>query len=151
MNVSEIRLDLSSRFSGTNQEYLDGRYGVRLLLRNREFPVYTDCFRYIFGHDDQLLEKVTVTISTGKSTDTPQPFDLAIYGYLTKIRDIQHVGIVTPNLNVISKWGMLGNVFEHPPDHVYYTYGPIEYFRVDMEKISGYCHPSLVKLLEERK
>jgi hypothetical protein len=78
--------------------------------------------------------------------DKPEPLLLAVYGSSQSFGSITHVGIVSPDLTVISKWGSTP-VFEHSPERVPITYGSVEYFRVDINQICKFCHPSLIKFL----
>ncbi|MFA5024981.1 MAG: hypothetical protein WC503_00540 [Candidatus Shapirobacteria bacterium] len=155
MNVSEIRLDISQRFSGIDQEYADGKYGIKMLLRRTDIPtveglpLILNCFTYVFGQNRGLISRLTEIVLSSKKIDEALPFSLATYGSSSNMYDLEHVGIVTPDLTVISKWGT-GHVFEHPPEHISAAYGPVKFYRVDMEKIYGYCHSSLITFLNKR-
>lgn len=120
------------------------------MLDAGNFEILTDCFIYIFGEYKPIWEigkRVMENISPKNKISQPQPLTLAVYGSANSFEEIRHVGIFSPNLTVISKWG-LSPVFEHPLEHVPEVYGQrAEYFRVDINKIAGLCHPSLIKFL----
>lgn len=150
MDIKEIRKDITKIAYSENIHHLDGKYGIKMLLDADKFTILTDCFIYIFGEYKPVWEigkRVMENILQENKISQPEPLALAVYGSSDSFNKIKHVGIFNQNLAVVSKWS-LSPVFEHPLESVLEVYGQqFEYFRIDINKIAGLCHPSLLKFL----
>lgn len=147
--IAHIRSTISKIAEDGKFYLLDGSYGIKLLDAGK-FEILTDCFIYIFGEYKPIWEigkRVMENILPENKINQPEPLALAVYGSSKCFKEIKHVGIFNQNLAVVSKWG-LSPVFEHPLESVPEVYGQqVEYFRINIDKISKLCHPSLIQFL----
>lgn len=148
MDVKEIRKDITEIIRSEKIDQLDGKYGIKLLLEIDFFDLI-DCRKYVFGSEfyqkKSFMEREFM--SSNNKILQPEPLSLIRYMPSSCSDEDKHVGIVSPNLTIISKWGALP-VFEHPLMHVPNIYGEhVEYFRTDINRICRFCHPSLIRFL----
>lgn len=82
----------------------------------------TDCEYYVFGEKNVLGRFARSSPVILK----PEPQDVVVYADGDRIK---HVGVLTEEYKVVSKWGMWGPVMRHPLELVPESYGDGVCFR----------------------
>ena len=100
------------------ENFLDIRIAERCDAR----PQGTDCFGYLFGLDANAEKTLTDLIIGSKISIDPIVDSLALYVNEELTHPI-HIGKVTSEKKVLSKWGLNGHVYEHHPLLVPLSYG----------------------------
>jgi hypothetical protein len=113
-----------------NPDNVEGLFGIKIIERNTGEMQEKDCFTYLVNDGTNIQDFHDQMFATHTFLKEPAPGAYALYlkaesdGLIAK-----HVGRVTDDLTVISKWGLNGHVYEHLPELVPTSYGShIAYF-----------------------
>ncbi len=104
-----------------NPDDVDGLYDIRIVERNEQRPAGEACTDYIIGHGVDAQAFHDDMLANFTETEKPTPGAYALYTQFGLIP--KHIGRVTDNGTVISKWGQGGHVYEHKPLMVPLSYG----------------------------
>ena len=103
---------------------VDGLFDIKIIERNQNRPPSEDCFTYLVGRGVDVQGFHDEMFATHTLSEEPVPGAYALY-----LRDeanvlkAAHIGRVTDDLTVISKWGLSGHVYKHLPALVPISYG----------------------------
>ncbi len=111
---------LLTTISQEDMDLLEGFGGIKIVERFSDRPEGEDCFRYYFGDSD--VQEVTDRMFREMQLAAKPVFGAFVL-YLNQEGHPTHIGKVGPNGKVISKWGPLGHVVEHPIPLVPTNYG----------------------------
>ena len=127
---------------------VEGVGDIKKIFDNNEFPPGTDCTSILFGKEKPSgwLYKI---LAHAKVLGEPEPFAIADYGYPEDEDGVSHVGIITPDLKFVSKWGISGHVFESLPTEVPSWWGPVVYRRIKDYSVFKNMHPKLKEYLDK--
>jgi len=106
---------------------IEGFLGIRIVEKKGDGTNQQDCFTYLFGPDADAQQITDSMVSTHEISQEPVPGSYVLY--LNHDLNPKHIGNVTSKRTVISKWGLNGHVYEHPPILIPLSYGShIAYF-----------------------
>ncbi len=103
---------------------IDGFLNVKIVQRCENELQGLDCHGFLFGAGtDEDTERILTNLFRNYSMSS-EPVANAFALYINdEITKPLHIGKVTEDKTVISKWGINGHVYEHPPLLVPLSYG----------------------------
>lgn len=106
---------------------IEGLFNIKVVEKNSNRPSSEDCFTYLVGREVNIQEFHDEMFETHQVFKEPIPGALALYFKEDKEEGLKatHIGKVTEDLTVISKWGLTGHVYEHLPQLVPISYGSL--------------------------
>lgn len=112
---------------GLDIDSVEGFMGIKVLERFSSTEASDDCFTYLFGKDADVQQITDDMLAT--YTMSGEPLCGTYVLYLDRDFNPRHIGIMTQDGTVVSKWGSYAHVYEHQPLMAPLTYGPnIVYF-----------------------
>ena len=123
----KLRSELTQKLEEGGRDLSE--YGITISERKEERPEGEDCFRYLFGVHGVNFREILQTYFL--PSDKPVYNGVVEYQKLVKYRGrnsvysfkTTHLGIITNEGRVVSKWGPLGDVYEHEIDLIPTFYG----------------------------
>lgn len=85
---------------------------ISIAARCDDRPEGEDCFTFLFGMDSDVPEVMDSIYRYSEHHSDPLPGRVAVY-YDFSLNPT-HIGLVTQEDNLVSKWGVLGHVVTHP-------------------------------------
>lgn len=120
ISLTTIRAYIDIVFNDS-PDFVIGAFGIELIERAGDRPSDENCFQYVFGKTELGI----VIPKLIKIHGLPPPRSIALY-YDDSNNVICHVGLTTADGKIISKWGLGGHVYKHPPHHTLPEYGHIK-------------------------
>lgn len=114
-----------------NPDDVEGVMGIKIVEKNEGDIVGKDCYTYFVRDGTGIQQFHDEMFATHAILKEPVPGTYALYLRDDKKEGLKatHIGKVTDDLTIISKWGINGHVFEHLPEWVPVSYGShIAYF-----------------------
>jgi hypothetical protein len=103
---------------------IEGVFNIKVIERNSDIGPQEDCFTYLVGKKVDIQKFHDDMFETHTLSRKPIPGAYALYLKNEKEElKATHIGRVTGDLTVISKWGLTGHVYEHLPELVPISYG----------------------------
>ncbi|MBI2029957.1 hypothetical protein HYT02_06065 [Candidatus Gottesmanbacteria bacterium] len=121
IGLTTIRTYIDLMFD-ESPDFVTGAFGIELIERAGDRPNDENCFQSVFGKTEFGLVFPKLIKIKGLP---PPPGSIALY-YDDSNTTICHVGLTTADGKIISKWGLGGHVFKHPPHHTLSEYGHIK-------------------------
>lgn len=124
--IKAVRI-LLARMADINPNSVEGIGGIKIFERTENLPLGMACFDYLFkeANFEKTYNSLINPENKLRAFEPGAIVQYFRYGYIPT-----HIGVVLPDGNVRSKWGILGHVYDHPPRLVPYQYGnTLEYFR----------------------
>jgi len=119
---------------------VEGLFGIRVVERKEARPEGEDCFSYTIGHGVDVREFHDHLFANSQESDVPVSGAYAVYFEYFK-RVPVHIGRVTKQGTVISRWGPTAHVYEHEPDLAPLSYGEPRFFLLVYLYTSGVDSP----------